>query len=382
MPALAPSHRAVRPNEPHADAAGAVERNHTVDGPSGPQTGLLRRIARDSSQDRRAGRPALAFGILAVAVVVATTASLFLGSNPVSPAIVLQALLDPSTDTEAIVWGSRVPRTVLGLLVGMALGMAGTVMQGQTGNPLADPGLFGVSAGASLAVVLGVFVLHVNSMGLTLALSLVGAVIASVVVFGVAALGRDLASPVPLAIAGTAVSALLGAVTSFLVLNDAETLEAYRIWVVGSLSGRSLNDVTPVLVLLAAGLACALANLRSLNNLALGSEMARGLGESLGTARLVGLGAITFLTAGAVALAGPIGFIGLTAPHVGRALVGGDHYRLLPASALVGAVTLVVCDVIGRLIGGQAEVAVGVVLATLGGVAFVMIVRHAKLAAL
>jgi iron complex transport system permease protein len=309
-------------------------------------------------------------------------ASLFLGSNPLSPGTVLQALLDPGTDTEAIVWGSRVPRTVLGILVGAALGMAGTVMQGQTGNPLADPGLFGVSAGASLAVVLGVFVLHVNSMGLTLALSLTGAMVASVVVFGIAALGRDLASPVPLAIAGTAVSALLGAVTSFLVLNDAETLEAYRIWVVGSLSGRSLNDVAPVLVLLAAGLACALANIRSLNNLALGSEMARGLGESLTRARLVGLGAITFLTAGAVALAGPIGFIGLTAPHIGRALVGGGHHRLLPASALVGAVTLLVCDIVGRLIGGQSEVAVGVVLATVGGVAFVAIVRRAKLAAL
>jgi iron complex transport system permease protein len=322
------------------------------------------------------------FGVLTVALLVTLAASLFLGSNPVSPATVLQALLDPATDTEAIVWGSRVPRTVLGLLVGTALGMAGTVMQGQTGNPLADPGLFGVSAGASLAVVLGVFVLHVNSLGLTLALSLVGAVIASVVVFGVAALGRDLASPVPLAIAGTAVSALLGAVTSFLVLNDAETLEAYRIWVVGSLSGRSLAEVGPVVLLLAGGLVCALVNARSLNNLALGSEMARGLGESLTRARLVGLGAITFLTAGAVALAGPIGFIGLTAPHVGRALVGGDHYRLLPASALVGAVTLLACDVVGRLIGGQAEVAVGVVLAVLGGVAFVVIVRRAKLAVL
>jgi len=320
------------------------------------------------------------FGVLTVALLVTLAASLFLGSNPVSPATVLQALLDPATDTEAIVWGSRVPRTVLGLLVGTALGMAGTVMQGQTGNPLADPGLFGVSAGASLAVVLGVFVLHVNSLGLTLALSLVGAVIASVV--GVAALGRDLASPVPLAIAGTAVSALLGAVTSFLVLNDAETLEAYRIWVVGSLSGRSLAEVGPVVLLLAGGLVCALVNARSLNNLALGSEMARGLGESLTRARLVGLGAITFLTAGAVALAGPIGFIGLTAPHVGRALVGGDHYRLLPASALVGAVTLLACDVVGRLIGGQAEVAVGVVLAVLGGVAFVVIVRRAKLAVL
>ncbi|MFT4108392.1 FecCD family ABC transporter permease [Propionicimonas sp.] len=323
-----------------------------------------------------------AFGLLVACLLVVIVASLFLGSNPVPPGTVLQGLLDPSTDTQSIVWGSRVPRTLLGLLVGSALGVAGAVMQGQTGNPLADPGLFGVSAGASLAVVLGVYVLGVNSMLLSLGLSLAGAVVASVVVFGVAALGRGLASPVPLAIAGTAVSALLGAVTSFLVLRDPESLEAYRIWVVGSLSGRTLEGLGWVLCFLLAGLLCALGNVRSLNNLALGTEMARGLGESLWRARLVGLGAITFLSAGAVALAGPIGFIGLTAPHVGRALVGGNHYRLLPASALVGTLALLACDVVGRLIGGQAEVSVGVVLATLGGVAFVVIVRRAKLAAL
>jgi iron complex transport system permease protein len=332
------------------------------------------------SRARRATRTA--FVVLLAAAAVAATASLFLGSNPVAPDVVLHALFDPSADTQAIVWGSRVPRTVLGLLVGAALGTAGAVMQGQTGNPLADPGLFGVSAGASLAVVLGVHLTGRNELGLTLALSLAGAVVASVVVFGVAALGRDLASPVPLAIAGTAVTALLGAITSFLVITDPRALEAYRIWVVGSLSGRNLDGLAPVVALLVAGATCALANVRSLNNLALGTELAQGLGESLLRARLVGLGAVTLLTAAAVALAGPIGFIGLTAPHLARRLVGGDHYRLLPASALVGGVTLLACDVVGRLIGGQAEVAVGVVLATLGGVVFVMIVRRAKLSAL
>jgi iron complex transport system permease protein len=322
------------------------------------------------------------FSALLAAVLVVMTASLFLGSNPIAPATVLHALLDPLSDGDAIVWGSRVPRTLLGVLVGFCLGVAGAVMQGQTGNPLADPGLFGVSAGASLAVVLGVYVIGVNSPVLTLAMALLGAVVASVIVFGVAAMGRGLSSPVPLAIAGTAVTALLGAVTSFLVLTDQETLEAYRIWVVGSLSGRTLDAVGPVLLFVAAGLLCAAANVRSLNNLALGTEMARGLGESLLRARLVGLGAITLLTAGAVALAGPIAFVGLTAPHVARALVGGNHYRLLPASGLVGIVALLACDVLGRLVGGQAEVAVGVVLAALGGVAFVLIVRRTKLAAL
>lgn len=315
-------------------------------------------------------------------VLIVVTASLLFGSNPLTPSTVLRALVDPASDTDAIVWGSRLPRTVLGLLVGACLGIAGAVMQGQTGNPLADPGIFGVSAGASLAVVLGVYLLQVNSMLLSLGLALVGAVVASVVVFAVAALGRGLSSPVPLAIAGTAVTALLGAITSFLVLTDETSLEAYRIWVVGSLSGRTLDGLVPVLGFAVTGLLLAVINLRSLNNLALGTEMARGLGESLWRARLVGLGAVTFLTAAAVAVSGPIGFVGLTAPHAARALVGGNHYRLLPASALIGMIALLAGDVTGRLIGGQAEVAVGVVLSTLGGAAFVLIVRRTKLAAL
>ena len=319
---------------------------------------------------------------LTLGLAVVLMASLALGSNPISPALVVQALLDPASDVDSVVWGSRVPRTLLGIVVGFCLGVAGVVMQGQTGNPLADPGLFGVSAGASLAVVLGAFVLGHNSMTASLFLAMLGALVASVLVFAIATLSRDLANPVPLAIAGTAVSALLGAVISFLVLTNAASLEAYRVWVVGSLSGRGLDGLPPALVVAAVGLVLALLNARSLNSLTLGTELAQGLGETLWRARLVGLGAITLTTASAVALAGPIGFIGLTAPHIGRALVGGNHCRLLPASGLVGAITLLACDVVGRVIGGQAEVPVGVVLATLGGVAFVVIVRRTKLAAL
>ncbi|GAA0338445.1 FecCD family ABC transporter permease [Micropruina glycogenica] len=319
---------------------------------------------------------------LTLGLAVVLMASLALGSNPISPALVVQALLDPASDVDSVVWGSRVPRTLLGIVVGFCLGVAGVVMQGQTGNPLADPGLFGVSAGASLAVVLGAFVLGHNSMTASLFLAMLGALVASVLVFAIATLSRDLANPVPLAIAGTAVSALLGAVISFLVLTNAASLEAYRVWVVGSLSGRGLDGLPPALVVAAVGLVLALLNVRSLNSLTLGTELAQGLGETLWRARLVGLGAITLTTASAVALAGPIGFIGLTAPHIGRALVGGNHCRLLPASGLVGAITLLACDVVGRVIGGQAEVPVGVVLATLGGVAFVVIVRRTKLAAL
>jgi iron complex transport system permease protein len=327
-------------------------------------------------------RRALAVGSLGAALLVIALASLMLGSNLISPTAVVTALFDPAQDTGAVVWGSRVPRTVLGVLVGTCLGIAGAVMQGQTRNPLADPGLFGVSAGASLAVVVGVYVLGTSSVATTLWLALLGATVASVIVFSVAALGRGLSSPVPLAIAGTAVSALLVALTSYLVLSDETTLAAYRIWVVGSLSGRSLTGVDAALVFAGLGLVFALANVRSLNALALGTELANGLGENLLRARLVGLAAITLLTAAAVALTGPIAFVGLTAPHIARTLVGGHHGWLLPASGLVGASVLLACDVIGRLIGGTAEVPVGVVLTVIGGAAFIMIVRRGRMAEL
>lgn len=330
-----------------------------------------------------AGRQrALVLSSLAAVVVVTAIVSLVLGSNLISPAAVFTALADPTQDAGAVVWGSRVPRTVLGLLVGFCLGVAGAVMQGQTRNPLADPGIFGVSAGAALAVVIGVYVLGTSSVLTTLWLALAGAVVASVVVFSVAALGSGLSSPVPLAIAGTAVSALLVAVTSFLVLSDETTLAAYRIWVIGSLSGRTLAGVGAALIFAAVGVVFAVANIRSLNALALGTELASGLGENLLRARVVGLAAITLLTASSVAITGPIGFVGLTAPHVARAVIGGDHRWLLPASGLVGSGVLLACDVVGRLIGGTAEVSVGVVLTVVGGVVFIAIVRRARMVTL
>ncbi|UFS57500.1 FecCD family ABC transporter permease [Subtercola endophyticus] len=335
-----------------------------------------------SSSFTRPSRRALIVLGLAGGVVAIALVSLVLGSNLISPVAVVTGLVDPSQDAGAVVWGSRVPRTLLGLISGFCLGVAGAVMQGQTRNPLADPGLFGVSAGASLAVVIGVYVLGTSSVLSTLWLALAGATVASIVVFSVAALGRGLASPVPLAIAGTAVSALLVALTSFLVLSDETTLAAYRIWVVGSLSGRTLTGVDAALLFAGAGIICAAANMRSLNNLALGTELASGLGESLVRARLVGLAAITLLTAAGVALTGPIAFVGLTAPHIARRLVGGNHYWLLAASGLVGAIVLLACDVVGRLIGGTAEVPVGVVLTVLGGIAFVLIVRRGRMATL
>ena len=321
-------------------------------------------------------------GLLVVLAAVAV-ASMLLGSNRIGVDRVLDGLTRSGSSTdEAIVWGSRIPRTFIGAAVGAALGIAGLLMQGHTRNPLADPGLFGVSSGAGLAVVIGVYVFGVTSTGATVWFALVGAVVASVVVFSVTIAGSGTASPVPLALAGAAVSALLGALTSFVVLTDQDSLDAYRLWVVGSLAARHLDVLGAVWPFLVAGLVLAVLNVRALDALGLGTDLAKGLGENIVVARLVGLGGITLLAAGATAAAGPIGFVGLTVPHVARALVGTGHRWTLPVSALVGASLVLLADVVGRLVGGFAEVEVGIVLAVIGGPVFVAVARRRSLVSL
>jgi iron complex transport system permease protein len=320
---------------------------------------------------------------LLVLAVAAVFASLMFGSSRIGPGPVLHALFHrESGELDAIVYGVRIPRTAIGVVAGACLGVAGALMQGHTHNPLADPGLFGVSAGAGLAVVTGTYLFGVRGGGFEAVFALVGALIASVAVFSVATAGSRTASPVPLALAGTAVSALFEALTSFIVLSDRNALEAYRLWVVGSLSGRPLDVAVAVLPFAGLGLVLAAVNSRSLDNLSLGSELARGLGENVAVARGVGLAAITLLTAAATAAAGPIGFVGLIVPHLARALVGVGHRYVLPASALLGVSLVLGADVIGRLIGGTGEVQVGIVLVVVGGPFFVAVARRRSLVSL
>lgn len=326
----------------------------------------------------RAALPALV-----VAVVLVAAASLVVGSNPIPLPRTVDVLLHPDASTaSAVVNGLRVPRTILAALAGAALGVAGVLMQTHTRNPLADPGLFGVSAGAALAVVAGVYWLQVDSQVELVLLALIGAGLASVVVFSIASAGATALGPVPLALAGAAVSELLGALTTFVVLSDQRTLDVYRRWVVGSVAGRGTDVILAVLPVLLLGFALVATQVRSLDALALGGDLAAGLGEHPLRARISGLLAITLLTGAATAAAGPIGFLGLTVPHLGRALVGPGHAALLPVSALLGAALLTGADVVGRVIGGGNEIQVGVVLALLGAPVFVAVARRRSLVAL
>lgn len=318
------------------------------------------------------------------AVVVVTAASLAFGTKPIPLASVVQALVspDPAVNDHLIVRTLRGPRTVLGLLVGMALGLSGGVMQGVTRNALADPGLLGVSAGASLAVVVAIHLFGVGSLAGYVWFAFAGAAVASVVVYGLGSLGRDGATPVKLALAGAAVTAFLLSLTTAILLVDLATLDQFRFWVVGSLAGRDgavAGQVAPVVVL---GAALALALGPSLNTLALGDDVARGLGQRVGRARLVSALVVVLLVGGATAAAGPISFVGLTVPHVARALAGPDYRWILPYSALLAPVLLLGTDVLGRLVARPGEVQVGIVTALVGGPFFIALVRRRKLAQL
>lgn len=341
--------------------------------PSGPPVAAPRSHA--------AGRRALVL-VLALGLVAAVTGlSLAVGSRSLPTADVLRVLLGAdSSETSVIVRELRLPRTVVGLVVGAALGVAGAQMQGLTRNPLADPGLLGVSAGAALAVVVGIALLGVGTATGQAACAFVGALAASVAVWALAAGGRGGASPLPLVLAGVALSALLGSVTTVVVLLDATTLDQYRFWVVGSVAGRDVDLLLGVLPLLLAGLLLAVATTRSLDLVALGDELAVGLGARLAWGRLGVALSATLLTAGTVAVAGPLVFVGLVVPHLARAVVGPAHRWLLPLSALLGAALLVGSDVVGRVVVRPAELQVGIVTALVGAPFLVALVRRRRVA--
>jgi ABC-type Fe3+-siderophore transport system permease subunit len=316
--------------------------------------------------------------LLLLLVVVAVGASLAIGTRSIGLGEVWRALLDPSLGTEeaAIVRGLRAPRTAIGLLAGLALGTAGALMQGHTRNPLGDPGLLGVTAGASLAVVLAISVLGVGTPAGYVWFAFAGALAGTVLVFAIGSVGRGGGTPVTLALAGAALSALLFAVVRTILVSDQQTLDSFRFWVVGSLAGRGADVAWQVAPFVAVGLVLATVNAPALNLLSLGDDVARGLGQRIWPARAVGLAAITLLGGAATAACGPIAFVGLVVPHVVRAVTGPDHRWLIPCSGLLGAALLLGADVVGRVVARPGELQVGIVLALIGAPFFIALVRR------
>jgi ABC-type Fe3+-siderophore transport system permease subunit len=339
-----------------------------------------RDAARRPPRSRRLVGLLLLLGLL----VAACVASIAVGTRSIGLGEVWRGLLDSGLTSEeaVIVRQLRVPRTVLGVLVGLALGVSGALMQGHTRNPLGDPGLLGVTAGASLAVVGSIAVLGITSPSGYVWFAFLGALSGTVLVYAIGSAGRGGGTPVTLALAGAALSALLYGLVRAVLVSDQQTLDSFRFWVVGSLAGRGSDVAWQVGPFILPGLLLALANSPALNLLGLGEDVARGLGQRIWLARLVGLTAITLLCGAATAACGPIAFVGLVVPHAVRAVTGPDHRWLIPCAGLAGAVLLLTADVVGRVVVRPGELQVGIVLALLGAPFFIALVRRRRTATL
>ncbi|MEU1302054.1 FecCD family ABC transporter permease [Streptomyces shenzhenensis] len=315
---------------------------------------------------------------MAVLLLAATALSLAVGSGDVSLHDVVHGVLDPdrSVRGQLVVQEVRIPRTLAGLLAGAALGLAGTVMQGVTRNPLADPGLLGINAGAAVAVVFAMSVLSLTEPAQYIWFGFLGACLAAGLVYGIAGLGREGATPVKLALAGAAATALLVSATDTMLLSDSQTYDQYRFWQVGALDGRDLDVLLQAVPFVVVGGVLALALGPRLNGLALGDDIARALGQRVAVARLVGAASVVLLCGASTAVAGPIGFVGLAVPHAVRMITGPDHRWILPYSALLAPVLLLVADVVGRVVARPGEIQVGVVTAAVGCVPFIVLVRR------
>lgn len=315
----------------------------------------------------------------AAVILVLSILSVSFGVRTVSFDDIIAALSgnDDTIAQAAII--KRIPRTVLAILVGAALALSGASMQAVTRNPIADPGILGVTNGASLAVVFGLAFFGLANPFSQMAVAIVGAAIAAVFVYTVGSLGRGGATPLKLALAGAATSAALGSLISAVMLPRVDLLQTFQAWQVGGVGGAEWPRIAITAPVLAIGALICFMCARGMNSLALGDDMAAGLGERVFRTRLVSAVGAVILAGAATAIAGPIGFVGLVIPHMCRMLVGTDHRWLLPFSALGGAALLLASDIIGRVIAPSSEeIQVGIITAVIGAPFFIWIVRRTK----
>lgn len=317
--------------------------------------------------------------VLGLALLVACLLSLMVGSNGIAPWRVVELLWRGDDSTEStIVRELRSSRTALCLAVGICLGISGALMQGHTRNPLADPGLLGVTSGAAFAVVLGIYVFGIDDPVNYAWFSLVGAGVAASLVF-VIGTTRGGPDPITLILAGTAVSALLAALTQAVILRDLDVLDEYRVWVVGSVNGPGIEVLLQVAPFMVAGLVLAAACSPGLNLLQLGDDVARSLGMNPGRHKVAGIAAVMLLAGAATAACGPISFVGLVVPHVARWAAGVDYRWVVPYAGLVGGLLMLLADVLGRVVIRPGELQVGIVMALVGGPVFVVLVRRTRM---
>lgn len=314
-----------------------------------------------------------------VLLLVLLILGIAVGSRDIPLNIVLDALGNNAGTGDAyVIWDMRVPRTAVAVVVGLALGVAGALIQALTRNPLADPGILGVNAGASFFVALGVAVLGITSISGYVWFSFVGALLVTVAVYIIGSAGRGSPNPVQLTLAGVALGAVLSGIVTAMILFDSQAFDKMRNWNAGTVVGRGWDILLPVLPFLIVGVVLAVIAAPSLNAVALGDDLARSLGANIVRTRIVVIIAVTLLAGGATAIAGPIGFVGLMVPHIARWIVGPDQRWILAYTILLAPSLVLAADIVGRIVIRPGEFPVGIVTAFVGAPVLILLVRRRK----
>lgn len=305
--------------------------------------------------------------------------SIAVGSKDIPLRVVIESLLHNTGQGDAyVIWDLRIPRTVIGFAVGLALGVAGALIQALTRNPLADPGVLGVNAGAAFFVALGIAVFGVASISGYVWFAFAGALVVTVAVYLIGSAGRGGADPVHLTLAGVALGAVLSGIVTGMVLIDPQTFDQMRNWSAGSIVGRGWDVFGPVVPFLALGVLLAVLATPSLNAIALGDDLARSLGASILRTRILVILAVTLLAGGATAIAGPIGFVGLMVPHIARWLTGPDQRWILACTLTLAPSLVLSADILGRIVIRPGEFPVGIVTAFVGAPVLILLVRRKR----
>jgi len=309
--------------------------------------------------------------------------SISLGAKSIAFTKVIDVLLGNDPDSlEATIILQRIPRTVFGILAGGALGISGALMQSITRNPIADPSILGVNTGASLFVVAGIAFFNITVAYQYIWLAIIGAGVTAVFVYSVASMGKDGATPLKLALSGSAVSIVLGSLVSTIMLPNNRVMEAFRFWQVGSIGSATWENIMLISPFLIVGFIISMFISGYLNNLALGDEAATALGTNVVMTRTIGALSSVLLCGATTALAGPIGFVGLIIPHIIRLIFGSEMSKMLPLSFLGSAILMLVSDIIGRVISLPGETEVGIVTAVIGAPVFILAIRKGRVKSL
>ncbi|MEA5574042.1 iron ABC transporter permease [Calothrix sp. UHCC 0171] len=337
---------------------------------------MLKTTSQLSRESKQIKLSIVGLGICAFVLITCLIFSVTLGAAKIPLETILQSFLSFDTSREHLIIRTvRLPRSILAMLVGASISVAGALMQGVTRNPLADPGLLGVSSGAAFSVVTAIFLFGASSPSIYIWYAFLGAGVTAFSVYFLASLGRGGATPLNLTIAGAAISSLLASLTSGVLIVSQRTLEEIRFWLAGSLAGADTSIILQILPYICMGMILALAISRQVTILSLGEDIAKGLGQKTIAVKIAAIICVLLLDGSAVAVAGAIGFIGLVIPHIARFVVGNNYRWIIPYSALLGAILLLLADILARLVIQPQEVPVGIMTALIGAPFFVYLAK-------